>query len=355
MAYPDILTPPDLAQRFLKPAGFSFASLETPRGDLRVGYARPAYAPRGTIIILPGLSEFIEKYYETARNILDQNYAVIILDWAGQGCSPRSIQKLPQRRHITSLDPDVADVERLFNSGLIGTFNGPFHILAHSMGGLITLLTATKTGFNLPITSAVITSPLLGIPQFSGPLSLITKPLLFTLNLIAPDSYVPGGHDWHEKHRSPPGAAIFTSDPERDAMATAWFKANPCLQVGSATNGWLSAVLKSVAEFTDPDRTRLLRIPTLILQAGDEKLVDNRGVAMFKDHPLVKIDTIPGARHEILMERDELRNAALNAFFAWIDRTAGLQVNAANQELINLADGATPRGGCCGGGCGCHR
>lgn len=340
-----IITPEGLESRFTQPDGFQFAALATKRGDLRLGMAAPPFAPRGVVVILPGLSEFIEKYYETTRNLLQQNFAVVIIEWSGNGLSPRALPNQPHKRHITSLEPDADDLTALLQSPLMRSFGCPVHVLAHSMGGLIFLTAATRKQ-PLPVSSAVLTSPLLGLPQFSGLSGVFFRPLLTTLRLAAPSAYIPGGHDWTGAEREPAGSGIFSSDAARDSLQNSWFRANPALQIGSPTNGWVAAVLEASQRLHDPDTLRQLSCPTLVLQAGNDQLVHNASANVLLDSQMVKIDTIGGAKHEILMERDDMRNAALNAFFAWIDRAASLQVM---NEFV--ADSA---GQCGCRGCGCQ-
>ena len=344
---PVITAPEGLAARFTQPDNFQYFGMQSARGLLRVGVAAPAFQPRGVVVVLPGLSEFIEKYFELTRELLQQNYAVVILDWAGQGFSPRHFPNLPQRRHITSLEPDADDLTALLRTDLVTQFKAPVHVLAHSMGGLIYLTAATRKA-PLPISSATLTAPLLGLPQFGGLKGLFNRPLLSLLHLVMPNAYVPGGHDWHGREREPAGQGAFSSDPARDSLHNQWYRANPALVTGSPTIGWLSAILQATERLHDPDNLRLLLTPTLILQATQDIIVDNSAARFLNDNPMIKLEQVTGARHEILQERDDMRNQAINARLAWIDRSARLQVMSA-YESLEAAQG----GGCGCSGCGC--
>ena len=44
---------------------------------------------RGTILMLNGFTEFIEKYSEVVQEFRSRNYHVISFDWRGQGLSRR--------------------------------------------------------------------------------------------------------------------------------------------------------------------------------------------------------------------------------------------------------------------------
>ena len=48
--------------------------------------------PRGTVAILGGRGEFIEKYFEVAEDLLSRGLAVATMDWRGQGGSERPLR-----------------------------------------------------------------------------------------------------------------------------------------------------------------------------------------------------------------------------------------------------------------------
>ncbi|HMG51290.1 MAG TPA: alpha/beta fold hydrolase, partial [Inquilinus sp.] len=66
--------------------------LTTPDGArLRWGvWPEPEGRVRGTVLILNGRSEFIEKYRETAGELIARGFRVFGFDWRGQGLSSRT-------------------------------------------------------------------------------------------------------------------------------------------------------------------------------------------------------------------------------------------------------------------------
>src|SRR5687767_6166594 len=64
---------------------------------MRVQVARP----KGTVIVLGGRGDFIERYFETARDLMRRGYCVAVLDVRGQGGSPR-LTRHRYRGHLKS-------------------------------------------------------------------------------------------------------------------------------------------------------------------------------------------------------------------------------------------------------------
>lgn len=61
---------------------------------LRVGHwaATPGTSTKGTVLIFPGRTEYIEKYGLIARELSDQGFHSLAIDWRGQGLADRPDQ-----------------------------------------------------------------------------------------------------------------------------------------------------------------------------------------------------------------------------------------------------------------------
>src|SRR5262249_18859512 len=53
--------------------------------SLRFARWAPPAGRKGTVCLFPGRAEFIEKYFETVRDLRARGFAVAALDWRGQG------------------------------------------------------------------------------------------------------------------------------------------------------------------------------------------------------------------------------------------------------------------------------
>ena len=72
------------------PEGLNAGELTTSDGmRLRYALLDPPADCRGTVCILPGRADFIERFFETIEDLRRRRFAVAILDWRGQGGSQR--------------------------------------------------------------------------------------------------------------------------------------------------------------------------------------------------------------------------------------------------------------------------
>ena len=61
-------------------------TIKTPDGvNLRFARWAPPPGRKGTVVLLQGRAEFIEKYFETVRDLRARGFAVATFDWRGQG------------------------------------------------------------------------------------------------------------------------------------------------------------------------------------------------------------------------------------------------------------------------------
>lgn len=311
---------PELDARFLAPAGWITHTFENPETGHRMHYGRvypQGKPPSAVIVCLGGLSEFSEKYYEIAHDMLARGYAFWIMDWHYQGRSGR-LAKYPHRRHSDGFEADISDLHKFVADYILPAAvhpdvgRIPLIMLGHSMGANIGLryLAQNPKKFD----AAAFTAPFLGIHNFSPAMKLFAAFLAPFMPLIG-HFYVPGGSDWKESFRKSDGTDKFSSDALRDKIHNIWSKADAALQIGAPTFGWVSQALKSCGLIDRKDTLEAIQIPVLIALAGKEEIVDNdcarAAAARIPKAELLEID---GARHEILMESDEYRGAFFKAF-----------------------------------------
>ena len=68
------------------PEGAVTGTLKTKDGvNLRFTRWHPPPGRKGTVVLMQGRAEFIEKYFETVRDLRARGFAVAMIDWRGQG------------------------------------------------------------------------------------------------------------------------------------------------------------------------------------------------------------------------------------------------------------------------------
>jgi lysophospholipase len=308
------------------PSGAIVASIGAVDGvKLRTARWVPARRPRGTIAILGGRAEFIEKYFETIQDLLDRGLAVAALDWRGQGGSARQL-KNPRKGHIDDFSLYERDLEALVSEILYPSCPRPWFGLAHSMGAAIALAVA-RAG-RCPFDRLVLTSPMIGLAGMKRPrLARLAVEALDTIGLGG--VFTPGG-----------GANMFvakpfagnplTSDPTRYARMAKVLAAEPSLGLGWPTVGWLHAAFRQMSEFEDADFPRRTLTPILVVASGADRVTDTRATERFASRLRAgRLVVIDGAEHEVLMERDIFRDRFWAAFDSFIPGVEGAKARAA--------------------------
>jgi lysophospholipase len=130
--------------------------------------------------------------------------------------------------------------------------------------------------------------------------------------------FVPGGGP-KTLLQKPFARNILTTDHERFERARAILAVAPQLGIGDPTIGWAHAAYGLMARLDEPGYAEKIKTPILLLASGDERLVSTPAAESFA-HRLKNASCLvfPGARHEILMEKPEVRGKFWAAFDAFI-------------------------------------
>ncbi len=276
-----------------------------------------AQTPRGTVIISPGRTEPIEKYYELIGNLLARGFCVLAHDWRGQGLSARL---LPDRLrgHARAVEEFLDDYSRLLDA-YEQQAPKPWIMIGHSMGGVLNLLSLQSGDERLA--GALLSSPMLRIKT--------GKRSMWSVKLAVRWALRNGkGGDYVLDEAEDPFDTNFeddalTSDRARYDLWQQQLFACPHLAIGAPTWGWLGFGLDAGERALKPRALKSVKVPVCVVQASDDVLVWKH-TARWAARRLgrgryVEID---GAKHEIIMERDELRNVFLKEFDEMADYLA---------------------------------
>jgi lysophospholipase len=272
--------------------------------------ARPL---KGTVVVLAGRNECIEKYFETTRDLAARGFMVGTFDWRGQGGSDRLVRDR-RRGHVRTFFDYAGDLDHFFREVVLPDCRGPYYILAHSMGSLVALL-ATPALVNR-VRRMVLVAPFLGffgVKLTPRSIRRIATALCWTGlgrryaawgGRTGPDSFATNR---------------LTTDPARYQRNTLICETHPELGLGGPTIRWIRAACQAIDTVTDPDFMARVQVPVLFIAAGADEVVPTRATAEYarrlRGGSMVTID---GARHEILQEADIYREQFWAAFDAFV-------------------------------------
>ncbi|CAJ0865050.1 lysophospholipase [freshwater sediment metagenome] len=273
---------------------------------------------QGTVAVFQGHNEFIEKYFETVEELRKRGFDVVALDWRGQAGSERELDD-PRKGHIDDFSQYLRDLD-VFFSDVLAPRPQPWFALAHSMGAAIMLDLAHET--RPPFERMALTAPMIDLHNLRFPGGI--RWLADTLDMLGLGGrFIPFG-----KGRSflegPFENNKLTTDPVRFARNARIVTTAPDLVIGDPTIGWVNAAFRLMKRFETPEYARQVRTPILSFTVGRERIVSNGAIERFVQNlNNAALIHVPGAEHELLMERDECRAQFWRAFDAFIPGSRG--------------------------------
>src|ERR1700756_574954 len=165
-------------------------TIKTPDGvSLRFARWEPPPGRKGTVCLFQGRSEFIEKYFETVRDLRARGFAVATLDWRGQGLSERLLGDR-HKGYVRDFAEYDSDLETLMREIVLPDCPPPLFALGHSTGATV-LIRAAHRGRRW-FDRMVLAAPLIDLQGF--PASTTAKVLVRALRIAGFGSmYVPRG------------------------------------------------------------------------------------------------------------------------------------------------------------------
>ena len=284
------------------------------RGGVKIRYAvfrSKAREAKGTVVLLQGRSECIEKYYETIGDLTARGLWVATFDWRGQAGSGRFVSG-SRAGHVDHFADYEADLSLFLEKIVLPDARLPFFIVAHSTGALVALSQAPQ--LENRIERMVLASPFVAL----GGQSMSQRQIGIIARLASLTGF---GKRTFRKDDPPLGFTdnVVTSDARRFARNAAIYTEHPELSIGWPTARWLNETLRAMARVTHQDHLTRIRIPTLLLCPTADALVPRKAVGdlarIFRAARLIEID---GARHELFQEADRFRAQALAAIDAFI-------------------------------------
>lgn len=285
--------------------------------SIRYAALRQAKVDRA-ILIVNGRVESYLKYQELAWDLWRQGYSLYLIDHRGQGLSGRMLAD-PEKGYVDQFDDYVVDLKQFHDEVIAQDKPAKLFLLAHSMGGAISARYLERWPDD--IQAAVLSSPMMGI-NLGGLPKWLAKGLAATMGRV-------GG--WFGEAPYGPGQGPYEDHGFADNELThseARYQAfrqvyaqHPQIRLGGATAHWIhQGITGSDAAVADAGA---IKTPLLVLQAGDDSVVDNAAQDAFCANARCeggKPLRIEGAWHELFIEADPQRQAALNATLAFFAR-----------------------------------
>jgi alpha-beta hydrolase superfamily lysophospholipase len=231
---------------------------------------------RGGVVLMHGLGEHSGRYQHVAQFFNALGMSVRTFDHRGHGRSGGA------RGDVPDSDCMVRDAQTVIED-FASKFPVPPILFGHSMGGLVAARYAVEK--RSPLRALVLSSPALAISLSRG-----QKLLLKLLSIVAPGLTLPNGLEQRYLSHDANVVEAYGKDPLVHSKISARL---------------LNSMLASIA--LAQGKAAGLAIPTLLVYAGDDRIVDAGGSETFgKSLPanLAEIHVYPKLYHEIFNEID---------------------------------------------------
>ena len=241
--------------------------------DLHVTTA-PVVNDHGTVVVVHGLGEHSGRYAHVVAALNAAGWSVVAYDHRGHGRSPGKRGALP---HPNALLDDLAQI-------LDGIHAKKLVLLGHSMGGAVASRFVAEE--RRKVDALILSSPAL-----KRTLKLVERIKLAIGGLVAPNVQLPNGLDATKISHDPEVVRAYRNDPlnhDRVTPRLVRFILDCGPIVSARAKGW--------------------RVPTLLMWAGDDRLVDPNGSREFANiapKSVVTSREFPGLYHEILNEGEK--------------------------------------------------
>lgn len=255
----------------------------------------------GTVFLLPGRTEYIEKYGRAAADLLARGYTTLSIDWRGQGLADRTLAD-KMSGHVDSFSQYQNDLDALLQLAYKQNLPRPFYLLAHSMGGCIALRGLMR---GLPVKATAFTAPMWGISMATW-----MRPMATAISTAASwfgqaHRYAPGTTAKTYVLEAPFAGNVLTTDADMYAYMRSQVAKHPDLALGGPSMGWLHAAL---AECHALSLRPSPETPALCALGTAEKVVDTTPIHQrIRGWRNGRVDLYPNAEHEIIMETPVMR------------------------------------------------
>src|SRR5690606_12679997 len=124
-------------------------------------------------------------------------------------------------------------------------------------------------------------------------------------------------------HQMAYAANPLTSDPVRFTRMVEIASRRAIAGLGAPTYGWVYAAQTAMREVAEPAFAPSISVPVLMVVASQDRMVSIGAIERLSREMRAGAHVVvPGARHALMQERDELRELFFSAFDAFIPGSA---------------------------------
>ena len=263
---------------------------------------------RKLVILVNGRAENILKWTELAYDFFLSGYDVLTFDHRGQGYSQRLLQD-HEKGHLDEFRFYTDDMAKIIENVTALYAYPSQYLIAHSLGALIS--SYYLANYDHHIKSAVFSAPFWGMP-LKHPVRdglLVALMNLFgqgTRYVFGKTAYKPADLDNNE----------LSHCKTRMKWMNRVNRKFPHIHLGGPTFRWVHLCLNAIQQL--PKILPRIEIPVLVFQSERERIVSNKNMQKLTALlPQGQCEIIPHAKHEILFERDAIREAAIQQILAF--------------------------------------
>jgi lysophospholipase len=291
---------------------------------LRVGLWKSGSREKGTILLFPGRTEYIEKYGRTVTDLVKLGYSVLIVDWRGQGLSDR-ITEDPMTGHVLRFIDYQKDVAAMVKTAEELDLPKPWYMLGHSLGACIGLR-ALKEG--LSVSACAFTSPMWSI-KLPAVKRAAAWPLSWAAQSLGKGHvYAPGTNGSSYVLSTPYEDNRLTNDPEMYQYFIRQATTLTDHQIGGPSMGWLFQTLKETNALSQKPSPE---VPCMTLCGTNDALIEvstvQKRMAHWSDG---KFEQIQDAKHDLLSEVSAIRQSAVEKITQHFEEASDLRANLEN-------------------------
>jgi len=263
-------------------------------------------------VIIPGRTEPTRKYAEVVWDLRDEEADFFLMDHRGQGYSERMLTD-PHKGYVKNFEDYIDDFDKFLQKEVLNRGYEKIYLIAHSMGGAIGLYHHILNGRTFDKIVAV--APMLEVETGSFSHTFTINYMRFLTVMGLGENFV---------HGADRGSVDFpfennevTHSEARFKMARDLEREDLSLVMGGATNHWVVEALVAGRKISRKKK-KLKDVPILLLQAGQDTFVRSRRqnkVCKLKNCRKVRFED---AKHEILMESDDIRDDAMREILEFL-------------------------------------